>query len=784
MNERILRVAEFNKIAERLIQKAETTLGKELARKVHPASDIETVTHQLEETDEAYRIIGLNKSIPFGGIADIRASLQRSKIGSVLSAAECLDVAETIRGGRNVKTFLEALDDEVPLLLELSERIMPLRDLEQTIKNAIDDNAHVMDSASEKLRSIRSSIRTNENRIRERMDNFLKTKSSMLSDAIITIRNDRYVLPVKSEYRSAIGGIVHDQSSSGQTLFMEPRAVVDLNNNLQEAFAKESQEVERILSELTEKIAEHAGYLKENTRVLAQLDFIAARAKLSADMRAAKPKMNDQGYINMKEARHPLIPETQVVPNDIELGKDYTAIVITGPNTGGKTVTLKLVGLSILMAQSGIFVPAQDGLELAVFNEVFADIGDEQSIEQNLSTFSSHMTNIVSILEQFDDNSLILFDELGAGTDPQEGAALAMSILDKVIDSGARVLATTHYPELKAYGFNRPQVMNASVEFNVETLQPTYRLLLGVPGRSNAFEISKRLGLDVRIIDKARGMIGVESESVENMIASLETARRQAEKDYEEAHQILEQSEHIRRELQAEWRKYEKKRDHLYEQAEEKAAKALADAREEAEMIVDEIKSMRSNAVLKEHEWIEAKKMLEEAQPHLRKKTTKGQNASQGNKPAQTDELHPGDEVRLIMLNQKGVVAEKVNKKEYMVQVGAMKVKVKGKDLEFIKSQQQEPETPVTRTKGTTSYVKPEIDLRGERYEDALLRVEKYIDEAVLAGFPRVTIIHGKGTGALRKGVQDFVKTHPNVASARAGERGEGDTGVTVLELK
>jgi len=781
MNERILRVAEFNKIAERLVQQAETILGKELARQIHPSSDIEKVRHQLEETDEANSILRLNKTFPLGGIADIRGSVQRSKIGSVLSAGECLDVAETVRGGRNVKTFIESLDEPVKNLLDMAERIMPLRDLEQTIKNCIDDNAHVMDSASDKLRSIRSSIRTNENRIRERMDNFLKTKSNMLSDAIITIRNDRYVIPVKSEYRTAIGGIVHDQSASGQTLFMEPRAVVDLNNNLQEAFAKESQEVERILSELTEKIAEHADYLLENVKILAQIDFISARAKLGAGMRAAKPKMNDEGFISMKQGRHPLIPDSQVVPNDVELGKGYTAIVITGPNTGGKTVTLKLVGLAILMAQSGLFVPADDGLELAVFKEVFADIGDEQSIEQNLSTFSSHMTNIVSILDQFDDQSLILFDELGAGTDPQEGAALAMSILDQVIERGARVLATTHYPELKAYGFNRPQVMNASVEFNVETLQPTYRLLLGVPGRSNAFEISNRLGLSEYIIDKAKGLIGVESEGVENMIASLETARRNAEKDYEAAHEVLLQSEQIRKELQAEWRDYEKKRDQLYEKAEEKAAKALADAKEEAEMIVDEIKSMRSNAVMKEHEWIEAKKMLEEAQPQLRTKKGKQQVSTQS---VQTNELSPGDEVRLLTLNQKGVVTDKVNKKEYMVQVGAMKVKVKRKDLEFIKKQEQEIANPITRTKGTADYVKTELDLRGERFEDALSRVEKYIDDATLAGYPNVSIIHGKGTGALRKGVQDYVKNHPNVANARAGAQGEGGTGVTILELK
>src|SRR5690625_3283340 len=458
-------------------------------------------------------------------------------------------------------------------------------------------------------------MRTYESRIRERLHELTRTKSKMLSDAIITIRNNRYVLPVKHEYRSAIGGIVHDQSSSGQTLFMEPRAIIDLNNHLQQAILQETQEVEKILQKLTEQIAEFDEELLVNLDVIAKIDFIFARAHLAEKMNAAKPTLNEEGIIDMKQARHPLIPMDEVVASDIALGDSYHAIIITGTNTGDKTVTLKTIGLCTLIAQSGLQVPAFDGCKLAVFKKIYADIGDEQSIEQNLSTFSSHMRNIVDIMKRVDEKSLVLFDEIGAGTDPQEGAALAMAILDEVIDKNARVVATTHYPELKAYGYNRELIMNASVEFDVETLRPTYRLLMGVPGRSNAFEISDRLGLSPQIINHAKSYLGVDSKNVENMITALENTKKQAERELEEAHQILEESEQVRAELKKEWETFQHKRNELYRKAEEKAEKALQKAREEAELIVDEVRQMIDQTLWKEHEWIEARKMMEDAQP-------------------------------------------------------------------------------------------------------------------------------------------------------------------------
>lgn len=781
MNQRILHVLEFKKIIEQLNEQAASSLGKEKTAALKPSSDLEEVRHLQLETDEAGQVLRLKGHVPLGGIFDIKPSLKRTTIGGTLSALECLDVASTIYGGRQLKRFIEDMEEpEMPILREMVSSIASLRELESDIRNCIDDHGGVMDGASEKLRSIRSKIRTYESRVRDKMESFTKSKSKMLSDAIVTIRNERYVLPVKQEYRGSIGGIVHDQSSSGATLFIEPQTVVDLNNQLQEARVQEKNEIEKILKELSEAIAENHEPLYENVQVLGHMDFMFARAKLGKQMRAAMPKMNDEGRIDMKQARHPLISEDEVVPNDIEIGTDYTSIVITGPNTGGKTVTLKLVGLCTLMAQSGLQVPALDGCEMAVFKEVYADIGDEQSIEQSLSTFSSHMTNIVDILDKVDDQSLVLFDELGAGTDPQEGAALAMSILDEVVNRKARVIATTHYPELKAYGYNRPDVINASVEFDIQTLKPTYRLLIGVPGRSNAFEISRRLGLRESVIESAKGHVGVDSQSVENMIASLEESKRGAEQDYEEAERLLAEAEELRNELKHKWDQFEDQREKLYEKAEQKAEKAIRQAREEAETIVGEIRNMKSQAQMKEHEWIEARKMFDEAQPELAKKKP---NAAPAPKK-ESRELNPGDEVKLLTLNQQGTIVEQTGKNEYQVQVGVMKVKAKRKELEFVKAKQPYKEKPMATVKGKNFHVKTELDLRGERYEDALNRLEKYIDDALLAGYPRVSIIHGKGTGALRTAVQNFAKNHRSISSHRAGGMNEGGSGVTVLEFR
>ncbi|GGP13400.1 endonuclease MutS2 [Oceanobacillus neutriphilus] len=781
MNERVLKTLEFHRLAEMVRDQAETSIGKDLASKIRPNSSLEEVEELQAQTDEAVQIFRLNKVIPLGGISDIRPSVKRSAIGSILAADEVLRIGDTLYGGRQAKSFLEQVEDlEIPILQSAASNIIAIRDLEQHINSCIDDHGHIMDGASSTLRSIRSSIRTYESSVRSKLESYTRSNSKMLSDAIITIRNDRYVLPVKQEYRGAIGGIVHDQSSSGQTLFMEPKAVVDMNNKLQDLFSKEKQEVERILKELSGHIASYEQELLNNVYWLSQIDFISARGKLAQKMNAVRPKMNINGYIKMQQARHPYIPEDQVVANDIEMGEDFQAIVITGPNTGGKTVTLKMVGLCTLMAQSGLQVPALDGCEMPVFDEVFADIGDEQSIEQNLSTFSSHMTNIVEIMKHVTDQSLVLFDELGSGTDPQEGAALAMSILDEVLSKNASVIATTHYPELKAYGFNRKQVVNASVEFNVETLRPTYRLLLGVPGRSNAFEISKRLGLDEAIISHAKQLIGVDSHQVENMIASLEQSHTEAERDYEKAHELLDESEKLHAELKKAMSRWEDRKQKIYEKTEEKAEKALLKARQEAEEIVQMMRNMKNQSGMKEHEWIEARKMLDEAMPNL----SKEKPAVPSEKKQEESELKPGDEIKLLTVNQLGEVVNKVNDKEYMVQVGIMKVKVKRSDLELVKKKKKKQTEPVATVRGSNQHVKTELDLRGERYEDAMHKLEKYVDDVLLAGYAQASIIHGKGTGALRKGVQEFVKRHPHIKGSRSGEAGEGGSGVTVIRFE
>lgn len=781
MNERVLKTLEFHRLVEKVRDQAETSIGKDLASKIQPKSTLDEVEELQAQTDEAVQIFRLNKVTPLGGISDIRPSVKRSAIGSILSADEVLRIGDTLYGGRQAKSFLEQVEDvEIPILQSAAANIIAIRDLEQHINSCIDDHGQIMDGASSALRSIRSSIRTYESSVRSKLESYTRSNSKMLSDSIITIRNDRYVLPVRQEYRAAIGGIVHDQSSSGQTLFMEPKAVVDMNNKLQDLFSKEKQEIERILKELSGHIASYEQELLNNVYWLSEIDFISARGKLAQKMHAVRPKMNIHGYIKMQQARHPYIPDDQVVPNDVEMGQDYQAIVITGPNTGGKTVTLKMVGLCTLMAQSGLQVPALDGCEMPIFDEVFADIGDEQSIEQNLSTFSSHMTNIVEIMKHVTDQSLVLFDELGSGTDPQEGAALAMSILDEVLSKNASVIATTHYPELKAYGYNRTQVVNASVEFNVETLRPTYRLLIGVPGRSNAFDISKRLGLDGNIINQAKQLIGVDSHQVENMIASLEQSHTEAERDYEKAHQVLEESEKLHQELTKAMNRWEDKKQKIYEKTEEKAEKALLKARQEAEEIVQMMRNMKDQSGMKEHEWIEARKMLDEAMPNL----SRDKSAVQPEKKQEQSELKPGDEIKLLTVNQLGEVVEKVNDREYMVQVGIMKVKVKRSDLELVKKKKKKQAEPVATVRGNNQHVKTELDLRGERYEDAMHKLEKYVDDVLLSGYAQASIIHGKGTGALRKGVQEFVKRHPHIKGSRSGEAGEGGSGVTVIRFE
>lgn len=785
MNERVFKVLEFNKIKEQLQEHASSPLGRELVQQLMPSTSFEEVSTRQAETDEAVNILRLKGTVPLGGIFDIRPHVKRAVIGGMLSPQELMHISSTIHASRMMRKFIEDMTEEtlhIPIINELVERILVLANLEEAIRMAIDDNGAVLDSASEVLRALRNQLRTKEARVRERLESMTRSSNAqkMLSDAIITIRNDRFVIPVKQEYRSHYGGIIHDQSSSGQTLFIEPQVIVQLNNELQELRMKEQQEIERILILLSAQVGEESNELEIIVHVLAELDFMFTKARYARKMKASKPKINNEGKIVLYKARHPLIPVEEVVANDIFLGKDFSTIVITGPNTGGKTVTLKTVGLCTLMAQAGLQIPALDGSEMAVFGSVYADIGDEQSIEQSLSTFSSHMVNIVEILNHVDYDSLVLFDELGAGTDPQEGAALAISILDEVHSRGARVIATTHYPELKAYGYNREGVMNASVEFDVEKLSPTFKLLIGAPGRSNAFEISKRLGLNETIIAAARSHVSADSNTVENMIASLEESKRHAEIELEDTHDLLKQAEKLHTELQKQTIEFYEQKDHLLEKAKAKAATIVEKARHEAEEVLRDLRKMQleKHADIKEHEIIEAKRRLDEAAP---KQKAQKKSVSTNQKK---QSLKPGDEVKVLSFDQKGQLLEKVSTNEWQVQIGIMKMKVNEADLLFIKSEKVVETKPLATVRGKDFHVNLELDLRGERYEDALLKVEKYIDDALLASYPRVSVIHGKGTGALRQGVQEYLRNHRSVKRIRFGDAAEGGTGVTIVEFK
>ncbi len=752
--------------------------------KLVPVSEYTEVVKLLEETDEGLAILRVRGNVPMGGISDVRPHAKRAQIGGMLSAYELMEIANTIRASRILRQFIETVDEDedisIPHFLAKKEQLPILTGLEHEINHAIDDNGYVIDSASNALRSIRQSLRIQEGRVREKLEGYTRGRNAakMLSDSIVTIRNDRYVIPVKAEYRSHFGGVVHDMSSSGQTLFIEPDAVVQANNEIRNLKMKEQEEIEKILLELSVKVQEVAHDLFVLVDILSEIDVILAKAKFGKANKCSKPEVNNTGYIRLVKARHPLIPIEEAVANTIEFGQDITTIVITGPNTGGKTVTLKTVGLCTLMAQAGLPIPALDGSEIAVFDSVYADIGDEQSIEQSLSTFSSHMVNIVDILKKFDSRSLIIFDELGSGTDPQEGAALAISILDEVHGTGARVMATTHYPELKAYGYNRPGVANASVEFDIDTLSPTYRLLIGVPGRSNAFEISKRLGLHGHIIDRAKKFTGSDRGEVDSMIASLESSRVQSEKDAEQTHAILLETEELKRELEAKLSEFDEMKEKLIEKAKEKAKKIVEEARTESEAVISELRAMRLNAgaQVKEHELIEARKRLEGASPAEDKKKIKAKAAPRP--------LQVGDEVKVLAYGQKGTLIEKVADKEWIVQIGILKMKLDESGLEYSKPEKTKDPVVSATVKGRDSYVKLELDLRGERYENALLRTEKYLDDALLSNYHQVSIIHGKGTGALRQGVQNYLKNHPRVKSYRYGEAGEGGHGVTVVELK
>lgn len=786
MNEKGLKVLEFNKIKEELKRYIHTAAGKDLLEQLAPYDNIHEVREHLEETEEAVRLIMKKGNPPFEGLYDIREDLIRVEKGASLRADGLIKVAQMLKSSRNFLEYVSHKEEEdgYKVLEDICSGIVPLKRIEDKIFNAIISEEEVSDRASEKLYNLRKTLKEKNSSIKERVNSMVRQYSSYLQESLYTIRGDRYVIPVKSENKGQVPGIVHDQSASGSTLFIEPMGLVNLNNDIREIKLKEKAEVDRILAELSRDVYSNIKIVKNNANIVYELDFIFGKAKYANSIDAVKPVVNEEGIIDIIEGRHPLIHIDEVVANSIYLGKDFTSLIITGPNTGGKTVTLKTLGILEIMALSGMLIPARENSIVGYFKEIYADIGDEQSIEQSLSTFSSHMTNIVKIMDRADENSLVLFDELGAGTDPTEGAALAVSILEELRSRKCKILATTHYSEIKAYALKTVNVENASVEFDVETLRPTYKLLIGVPGKSNAFEISKRLGLQDYIITSARENISESSMEFENLIQSLQEKNILAEKYAREAAVLKEEAKRIKEKYEEKAYKLENIREKALEEAKIEAKRVVKEAKLEVDEVLKEVRKIQTSSDFKD-----ARQRLESERSKVNSRLEKLENLTEKEvEKGNLKEVELGQEVMLIRLNQKVTILTKPDKKgEVMVQAGIMKISVKLHELKSLdnKSAKKENRQNTKReAKLRMSSVSSSVDLRGMDSEEALFTVDKYLDDAYLGGLGEVTIIHGKGTGILRKSVQDMLKRHPHVKSYRLGEYGEGGTGVTVAVLK
>lgn len=792
MDQKSLRVLEYNKIIDLLATKASSSLGLKYIEELTPKPDYKEVKDMLEETSEAQGILIKRGHVNLGGIQDVSDSVKRAEIGAVLDPGSLLKISDNLRAARNLKRSLtpgEEEDFNYPMIQSLSDSLYVYRDIEEEINNAIISEIEISDNASPTLRSIRRGILQKNQSIRTKLNSIISstTYQKYLQDAIISVRGDRFVVPVKAEYRSQVSGIIHDQSSSGATLFIEPMSIVEMNNELRKLKLDEQEEIERILTELTKLVGEVAGDILSNQVILGKLDFAFAKGKLSLSMKAIEPILNEEKNINIKNGRHPLLDADKVMPNNIYLGEDFDTLVITGPNTGGKTVTIKTIGLFALMTQSGLHIPADYGSSMCVYDNVFADIGDEQSIEQSLSTFSSHMTKIVGILNEVNSDSLVIFDELGAGTDPVEGAALAIAILEDVNMAGAKCIATTHYSELKNYALTKDRVENAAVEFDVNTLSPTYKLLIGVPGKSNAFEISRKLGLRDYIIDRAKEFINTDNIELEDVLQNVEKNRIKAEEERAEAEQLKKEIEYVKAEYDRKLEKLNVSREKMMEKARSEAFSITRQAKEEADNILKELRNMEMEMASKEkNKKIEAlRKELADSMGNLQPSVKSMIVPKVSNK--EIKDLKSGDEVKVITLNQEGtVVSVDKKKKEAVVQMGIMKMTLPFKALQIAQKEKKSIVTKSTRQiiSSKSGSVKSEVDLRGLNLEEAIVEVDKYLDDACVAGLETVTIIHGVGTGVLKKGLQDVLKKNKHVKSQRPGQYGEGGMGVTIVEIR
>ena len=791
MNEKTLIKLEYDKIIELLVDQASSDSGKRLCKALKPMTDLEEINTAEEQTAAAFTRIVKKGRLSFSGCCSVEDSMKRLEIGAALSAPELLRICKILEVAGRAKSYgrHDTVDELADCLDAYFEQLSPVTPLSTEIRRCIISEEEISDDASSTLKHIRRSIESINDKVHSTLIGLVNgSLRSYLQDQIITMRGDRYCIPVKAEYRSQVNGMIHDQSSSGSTLFIEPMAIVKLNNDLKELYGKEQEEIQVILARLSEDVAAYMDQIRTNYKILSELDFIFAKGMLALSMNASKPVFNTKGYIHIREGRHPLLNKKTVVPITITLGDAFDLLIVTGPNTGGKTVSLKTVGLFTLMGQSGLHIPALDRSELAIFENVYADIGDEQSIEQSLSTFSSHMTNIVSFLQDVDERSLVLFDELGAGTDPTEGAALAIAILSYLHERSIRTMATTHYSELKVFALSTPGVENACCEFNVDTLRPTYHLLIGIPGKSNAFAISSKLGLPDHIIESAKTHLSEQDESFEDLLADLENNRRTIEKEQAEISSYKREIEQLKQELHAKQEKLDERKERIIREANEKAAAILREAKELADETMKQFRKFGKENVSaaeleKERERLRQKLEKTQAKQKLEKK-----KPSKQHKPG---DFHLGDSVKVLSLNLKGSVSSLPDAKgNLFVQMGILRSQVHISDLEIIDeplsaTEKQYHRTSTGKMKMSKSMsVSPEINLLGKTVDEAIAELDKYLDDAYLSHLSPVRIVHGKGTGALRAGVHNYLKRQKHVKSYRLGSIGEGDAGVTIVEFK
>ena len=796
MNQKAYKALEYYKIINMLTDKASSSMGKDICRKTEPSTDIDEIRHMQTQTKDALTRLFQKGNISFGSVKDVRGSLKRLEIGSSLGIGELLAICSLLENTNRVKAYSRSeRGDSLPDSLDgMFEALEPLTPLTTEIRRCILSEDEISDDASSNLRQIRRNMKLTGDRIHTQLSSLVNGSArNYLQDSVITMRNGRYCIPVKAEYKGQVPGMVHDQSSTGSTLFIEPMAIVKLNNDIRELEMEEQKEIEVILSNLSQQTAEQTDSIRADLNIMVQLDVIFARASLAMDMNATEPIFNDEGRIRLKQARHPLIDKKKAVPIDIRLGDDFDLLVVTGPNTGGKTVSLKTVGLLTLMGQSGLHIPTLDRSELALFEEVYADIGDEQSIEQSLSTFSSHMTNVVSFLKKANRHSLVLFDELGAGTDPTEGAALAISILEFLRARKATTVATTHYSELKLFALSTDGVENASCEFDVATLQPTYKLLIGVPGKSNAFAISRRLGLDERIIDRANDILSDEDIKFEDVITDLEQNRAKARREADEAARMKRELTDLRKQIENDRIKLKENKSRILDEARREAKILVMDAKDEANSIIRDLEKMRQQGISNGGN---LDKKTSAMRDKLKKKEdTIDKAMARAAKPKKTyveppKNLKPGATVKIVDMNQEATVLKEPDKNgNVRVQAGIIKMDVHITNLRKVeeKKSKELAEKYVRSTRAFESKsknVSTEVDVRGQNLEEAWMNVEKFLDDCYLAGISPVSIIHGKGTGILRKGLQGYMKKHRYVKSFRNGRYGEGEDGVTIVELK